>query len=120
MSGMLETKELDGYVMISCWSQSDFFHFSPEYFDTLQETITHLEEERGYDEHIDLKKYTLFETNETMLNRCGYGLAVPFDDHIFLAAYPDVKCVAQAITYFIHEGPPLTIEEKMQSEGVLP
>lgn len=120
MSGMLETQELSGYDMISCWAQSEFFSFTPDYFDELQSVITAIEEEKGYEDHIDLKKYTLFEINETMLNRCGYGLAVAFDDHIFLSAYPDIEGVAKTIVYFVHEGTPLTQEEKMQSEGTIP
>jgi hypothetical protein len=120
MEGMLEEQESSGYDMVSCWTQPEFFQFSPGYFDELQTAIRKIEEEKGYEDHIDLKKYTLFEINETMLNRCGYGLAVVFDDHIFLSAYPDVRGVAQTITYFVHEGVPLTQEEKKQSEGSMP
>ena len=117
IGGMLDQQKLRGYNMISTWAQPDFINFSPDYLDVLQETVTDLEVENGYEDHIDLQNYILFEMNETMLNRCGYGLAVAFDDHIFLSAYPDIKGVARAITYFIHEGPPLTQEEKEKSEG---
>ncbi len=117
VGGMLDQQKSKGYNMVTTWAQPNFINFSPDYLDVLQKAVTDLEAEKGYEDHIDLQNYLLFEMNETMLNRCGYGLAVAFDDHIFLSAYPDVKGVAQAITCFIHEGPPLSQEKKLQLEG---
>lgn len=118
MGGFLEEDVTEKYYFVACHSSAAGFRLNDAFLDELQAEIPVLEQELGYESFSDLKEYKIFQVNETMLNRCGYGLAVPFDDHIFIAAYPDVQNVAYAVTYLVHEGAPLTVEDKLISEGV--
>ena len=86
-----------------------------EWLDQLQAAITQEEKKRGLSPAIQLSDYVLFQNNETLLNRAGYGLAIGFSDHMFLQMGWKTEDLAEEIVAQYYD-PVLLSAEEVQAE----
>ena len=78
MGGLLESEESGPYRLVTSPLAPPGCQVTEEWLDQLQAAITQEEKKRGLSPAIQLSDYVLFQNNETLLNRAGYGLAIGF------------------------------------------
>ena len=91
------------------------YQVTEEWLNQLQTAITQEEEKRGLSPAIQLSDYVLFQNNETLLNRAGYGLATGFSEHMFLQIGWDTHSLAEEIVSQYYD-PVLLSSEEAQAE----
>ena len=97
MGGLLEARELGPYRLVTSPLAPPGYQATKEWLDQLQAAVTQEEERQGLSPVIQLSDYMLFQNNETLLNRAGYGLALVFSDHMFLRFGWDADSLAEEI-----------------------
>ena len=97
MGGLLEARELGPYRLVTSPLAPPGYQATKEWLDQLQAAVTQEEKKRGLSPAIQLSDYMLFQNNETLLNRAGYGLALVFSDHMSLQFGWDADSLAEEI-----------------------
>lgn len=113
MGGFLEEKQMGPYHTVVCTIERPEFLMTEDFLNSLQTEILAIENENGIKNHIDLKQYKIFQINETLMNRASYGLALPMTDHVFVAAFPNVRRTAQEFVAAVNSPVLLTSKEKI-------
>lgn len=115
MGGLLEAGEIGPYRLVTVPLSPPGYQVTEEWLNQLQTAITQEEEKRGLSPAIQLSDYVLFQNNETLLNRAGYGLATGFSDHMFLQIGWDAHSLAEEIVSQYYD-PVLLSSEEVQAE----
>lgn len=115
MGGLLESEESGPYRLVTSPLAPPWCQVTEEWLDQLQAAITQEEEKRGVAPAIQLSDYVLFQNNETLLNRAGYGLAIGFSDHMFLQMGWKAEDLAEKIVAQYYD-PVLLSAEEVQAE----
>ena len=115
MGGLLESEESGPYRLVTSPLAPPWCQVTEEWLDQLQAAITQEEEKRGVAPAIQLSDYVLFQNNETLLNRAGYGLAIGFSDHMFLQMGWKTEDLAEEIVAQYYD-PVLLSAEEVQAE----
>ena len=115
MGGLLEAGEIGPYRLVTVPLSPPGYQVTEEWRNQLQTAITQEEEKRGLSPAIQLSDYVLFQNNETLLNRAGYGLATGFSDHMFLQIGWDAHSLAEEIVSQYYD-PVLLSSEEVQAE----
>lgn len=115
MGGLLEAGEIGPYRLVTVPLSPPGYQVTEEWLNQLQTAITQEEEKRGLSPAIQLSDYVLFQNNETLLNRAGYGLATGFSDHMFLQIGWDAHSLAKEIVSQYYD-PVLLSSEEVQAE----
>lgn len=115
MGGLLESEESGPYRLVTSPLAPPWCQVTEEWLDQLQAAITQEEKKRGLSPAIQLSDYVLFQNNETLLNRAGYGLAIGFSDHMFLQMGWKAEDLAEKIVAQYYD-PVLLSAEEVQAE----
>ena len=115
MGGLLESEESGPYRLVTSPLAPPWCQVTEEWLDQLQAAITQEEKKRGLSPAIQLSDYVLFQNNETLLNRAGYGLAIGFSDHMFLQMGWKTEDLAEEIVAQYYD-PVLLSAEEVQAE----
>lgn len=97
MGGFLSSNDVGGYSVVSSTLSDPKYRFSKDWLDLLQESITAEEMKKGISKHLVLSDYLIFQNNETLSTRAGYGDTIVLGNHMFLQPAWDVKVMAQDI-----------------------
>lgn len=111
MGGLLESEESGPYRLVTSPLAPPWCQVTEEWLDQLQAAITQEEKKRGLSPAIQLSDYVLFQNNETLLNRAGYGLAIGFSDHMFLQMGWKTEDLAEEIVAQYYDPVRLSAEE---------
>ena len=115
MGGLLESEESGPYRLVTSPLAPPWCQVTEEWLNQLQAAITQEEKKRGLSPAIQLSDYVLFQNNETLLNRAGYGLAIGFSDHMFLQMGWKTEDLAEEIVAQYYD-PVLLSAEEVQAE----
>lgn len=120
MGGFLRPAKLGPYKVINATISDPNYRFSEEWLCKLQKAISEEETIRKVENHINLSEYILYQMNETMNNRAGYGPVIVMSNHMFLQPNWNVVSMAKDIVSQINDPIILSSEgmiEQMKREA---